>query len=358
MSKYNKVEAVAVVSNLTSGGAVVYKENIIRCLRHKYRVQIYSPEPYVENGKNKITNTLKYLKYCVIYLNKFYKNLAFKLNKKKIKKVIIFQDSYIKTPNIFKFLKHKTVYIFHEPPREFYENMKLHTENIYQIIFNILFRLPIMFIDRMNMASVETIVSNSIYSKGLLQKIYGKESIVIYPGFSKIKLKKNIRRLKNCITVGSLMRYKGHDMVIKSIGKININKPTLTIIGNGSLKRKKLLRELAKKHDVRLTILSSLSDTELSNKYRESQTYINAAQGEPFGLTSLEAIGYGCNLVTNDSGGTKELKNFFKKSVYISKNNTNDLAKKISKSLINKVSQKVDTRYFHWRKVTSRIDKI
>lgn len=352
-------ELIVVISNLTKGGAVVYMNKTIKCLKRKYKVKHYKPMPYVQNSKNKLIGLLRYFFYTTIYLSRYYKKLGIKLSQdKKIKKAIVFQDSYIKTPNIFKWLTHKSLYIFHEPPREFYENILLHSDNLYQIAFNMIFRLPIFFIDRINMAKAENIVSNSYYSKSILMKIYGKKSTVVYPGFSRIRYA-NINKKNNiCISVGSLMRYKGHDMVIKSIGKISENRPQLIIVGNGSSKRRLFLEDLAKKNGVKISIYKNINDSKLVEKYKMSHTYVNGSQNEPFGLTSLEAIGYGCSLVTNNTGGTKELLGFFRDRVHVCENNIDDMSLKICISLNQKNKTNVNMKSFSWERVANDIDKI
>lgn len=360
MSTSRKIthETIIVVSNLTSGGAVVYMNSIISKLSKHYRIIHHSPNAYMPQSKNKIYRLLEYIYYVMFYLRSYYNDLATELNKTNAKKIVVFQDSYIKTPNIFRLLNHKYVYIFHEPPREFYENMLLHTENIYNILFNMLIRLPIYFIDRYNMSHAKHLISNSQYSKSNLQKIYGKESKVVYPGFDNTISFKIPKKKYKCISVGSLLPYKGHQLVIESLGKITDGKPSLTIVGGGSNKRKVYLENLAKKNNVRLNIISSISDSQLANEYLESFTYVNGAQNEPFGLTSLEAIGYGCNLVTNDTGGTKELAFFYKDKVFVSRNNSDDMSKKIVESLAYKSKSVPDMSNFSWDSVAQSIDML
>lgn len=359
ISYKNRSEYIAVVSNLTRGGAVVYMDNVIGNLGKKYKIKHYSPKPYIQRSKSKIVEIFSYILYTTKYLSGYYKKLGIRLSlDKKIKKVIVFQDSYIKTPNIFRWLTQKSIYIFHEPPREFYENMLLHTDNIYQVAFNLFIRFPLFLIDRLNMVYTKNIVSNSYYSKHILKKIYGKESVVIYPGFLMRQTTRPRLRQNTCISVGSLMKYKGHDLVIESIGKIVENRPNLIIVGGGSIKRKLYLEDLAAKRGVNLSIYKNINDSALVRKYKSSHTYVNGSQNEPFGLTSLEAIGYGCGLVTNNTGGTKELLGFFKDLVFVCDNNSNDMANKIRLSLSKKNSVRVNMSEFGWERVARDIDNI
>lgn len=351
-------ETIAVVSNLTSGGAVVYLNELTSELQKKYKVVFHSPKPFVAHSKHKLSRLFEYIKYVYVYLPGYYNYLARHINRVKYKKTIVFQDSYIKTPNIFRQLLVKYVFVFHEPPREFYENMLLHTESIKDILFNLLFRLPVYFIDRNNMNYAKNIVSNSNFSKSVLYKIYKKESTVVYPGFKSPKPTPKPIRKNKCISVGSLLPYKGHHLVIEAIGKIRVNKPTLTVVGQGSASRKRYLLLLAKKNNVSLKIISKLSDGQLRREYYESFTYVNGAQNEPFGLTCLEAIGSGCNLVTNNTGGTKELLTFFKGKVFVSKNNSTDMSKSIIESFGSKQQSIADMGVFSWKNIAEKIEQL
>ncbi len=341
---------IAIIKNQTFGGGDRYSKQVISQLAKRYKITIFSPEPFVKE-KNKILNIIEYIRYVYWYLPNYYRMLGNRLNKDLLfENILIFQDSYRKCPDIFQTLVRKSVYILHEPPREFYERLTLHAPAIKDILFTICFRWPVYFSDRLNTKKSDVIVSNSEFSRNQIWRIYNKKSIVVYPGLTKLSNKK-FKRTNQCISVGSFLPYKGHDIVIKSLGKIDNNRPSLVLAGNGTKKQIAVLKSLAVKNNVKLKISITPNDSELGKLYLESKIYVNCAKGEPFGMTSLEAVGHGCQLVTINDCGTKEIEKFYPKIVSISENNCASVASKII------VAQKrkrisIDTSYFRWSRVT------
>lgn len=333
MSIDNKI---VIVHNLKVGGAPIMLNEIKNeLINRNLPVEVLSPDSIekVTHSNNKILN---YLNYCYRYLPKYYKKLSLNLNKSKTKLVIVFQDQYLKTPNIFKYLKIKSIYFFADPPREFYENMFNHTESVKNIIFNILFRSPVYFIDRCNIKHSKHNIAISKYIKRLLKNEYGVDSNIIYPGIRKfIKNNHGLIIRDQFLSMGNFLPYKGHEIVIKAIGGMPIaQRKKLVIVGSGSDKAMCKLEKLAKKLKVEIEIIRSCTDQELKEIYLKTAVYINGAQCEPFGLTSLEALNFGCKLVTNNTGGTKELKKFFKNNVYVSKNEVDSMSECIIKSMM------------------------
>lgn len=348
---------IAVVLNLSKGGGPIFAKHVIQEFQKKYLVDIYSPKSFSPNTKNRFLKFFKYLYYIYFYLKSYYLNLGRHISKNNYFKIVIFQDLYIKTPPIFQTLTNKNIYILHEPPREFYENIFLHTNSISQIIFTYIFRFPIYFFDRKNMRRVISVVSNSKYSKNLISRIYKKNSQVIYPGF-RFTSTKTINRQNQCLSMGGLFGYKGHEFVIRSLGLIKENRPNLVIVGNGTDEQKSFLKNLANRLSVHLKIVSNLTDNQLSKLYSSSSIYVNGAQNEPFGMTSLEAVGHGCHLVTNKTGGTKEIKEFFNDRVTICDNNVNDMALAIKSCLGITHSTNPDMEFFSWKSVSHKIESL
>ena len=348
------LDSTACISNLTKGGSVVYKDNLFKEITLK-KDQYYSPRKFIES-KTRILNIILYLKYIYFDLLVDYYKIAKKINNdKQITKVFVFQDSYLKAPYVLAFLKSKTIYILHEPPREFYEPDYYHSPTIGNKIFNRLIRFPIKYIDKYLTSRSSVIVCNSKYSKNTIKNIYKKESELIYPGVN-INRTKTIdanKRSWECISVGSLLPYKGHKEAISVLSKTQI-KPKLIIVGNGSKQEKEDLYNYAKDKSIEIKIISNISDNELSKEYSRAKIYINCAYKEPFGISSLEAILNGCLLVTNNLGGTKELKKYFLKSVYVAKNN--DIMSKIIDTLYDKkiiIPKNIDK--FKWSNIANNI---
>ena len=82
--------------------------------------------------------------------------------------LLVYHSWMVKSPSILRFTNKPKIYICHEPMREYYDSAHIQLQNTKEKIVNLL-RLPIMFLDRMNIrAKNTTIVANSNYSKELL----------------------------------------------------------------------------------------------------------------------------------------------------------------------------------------------
>jgi glycosyltransferase involved in cell wall biosynthesis len=350
------MKSIKIIKNQTVGGGDRYCNNVIAELKKNYKVQILSPESLRINSKSVIFSLWEYVKYVYFYLPHYYKKLGRSItNDKNNEIIIVFQDAYRKCPDIFQTLKLKSLYILHEPPREFYEPLNLHAPRLKDKIFTLIIRLPIYFIDRSNTKKASIIISNSKFSSENIKKIYKKKSKVIYPGLN-IFSKERLVRQYQCISVGSLLPYKGHLTLIRAVSLISKKKPSIVIVGNGSEEQKNELLLEALKNNVKLKIISNITDRTLGSLYRKSSVYVNCAYKEPFGMTSLEGLGHGCSLVTTDRCGTEELKRFFPNNIFVSNGEINDISKKIELAL-NINMTKYDYSIFSWKKVASELIK-
>jgi len=343
---------IAIISNLIRGGSVVYRDNVVDkiVLEHKE----YFPRQ-VSRSKNKLLNFVFYLKYIYFDLVIDYYRIAKILNSDiNIEKVIVFQDGYIKAPYALGFLNKKSIYVLHEPPREFYEPLSLHAPTILSKMFNFV-RIPIKFFDYYLTRKASVIISNSYYSEEVIKKTYDKQSVVIYPGIKKFLLgTKNKTRKRICISMGSLLPYKGHALTIEAISNIRKNRPVLIIIGDGTEILKKELIDYSKKLGVKLILIKEVDEKRLESLYLTARVYVNSAYKEPFGMTSLEAVSLGCYLVTIDSGGTKELKKIYKDKVQIF-SNVKNATELIENCLLFKNTIPRHEKKFDWKYVAKKI---
>ena len=329
MSRKTKV---AVVHNLTGGGAIRVLEETNKILSKYYQVEIFTPERYQVSDSSGLSKITSYLKYIYMTLPKNYRRISYDINSSKFKAVIIHHDSYLKSPTSLFDLDSKSIYILHEPPREFYEPSKYHAPLLKDKLVNFL-RLPILFIDKKAVKKATHVIVNSRFSKYEVDNIYGINSKFIYPGVSpRFHPTKNIDKINQCISVGSLLPYKGHEITISAIGRLK-TKPKLVIIGEGRESEKNKIYSYAIRQNVEVELYNDLSDEDLNIMYNRSKVFVNAAFREPFGLCSLEAIISGDRLVTVNECGTEELKEFFPDRVTVTNRNAEDIAKGIKFSL-------------------------
>ena len=345
---------IAIIHNLTGGGGLRVLVETNKILSKHYKTEIFSP-PKLKESEHQVVKVINYLTYLYKTLPEYYKKISKKINEDNFRAVIIHQDSYLKSPTSLFHLKTKTIYILHEPPREFYEPIYLHAPLLRDKLFTLL-RIPVLFLDKTAVKKAMDILVNSKFSKKRIDKLYGVNSYVVYPGVKTRSVSEIRKRRRICISVGSLLPYKGHDLTIRAIGLMK-DKPKLIVVGNGRSSEKKHLLNLAKKNKVHLEIKSDITDGQLNSIYKRSKVYVNSAYQEPFGMTSLEALSHGMNLVTVDRCGTEELKKFYKNDVTVVKRNPEYIAKGIEKMLAIKHKKQKIPNIFKWEHFASQLIK-
>lgn len=352
-----KKKKIAIVHNLSEGGSLRYLGEVNKELRNEYELLVFKPRP-LSNTSRGLLKIISYLNYCYLYLPSYYFNLAKELNNSDIYGVIVHHDFCLKTPNIFNGLKKRNIYIFHEPPREFYEPIQLHSPKLIDKIFNF-FRIPIYFIDKYSVKKARMIVANSDFSKRRIKTLYDTNSRVVYPGISNHFRKPILLKRKNqCISVGSMLPYKGHSLVIEALGLIERDRPNLVIVGLGRSDEIKEIDRLATEKKVNLRIVEHPKDNILKKIYNGSSIYVNAAFQEPFGLSSLEALSMGCKLVTVSKCGTEELKKYCKDGVYICDRNPTALKNSILKAKKSTKFKCQLPNVFTWKYAANQLIKL
>ena len=353
-----KMKKIAIIHNLSSGGAVRVLEETNKLISRKYRTKIFSPPKKNSNINNSLKNVWNYLFYVYKTLPDYYRKISIEINEGGYHAAIVHPDTYLKAPFVLLYLKTKSIYILHEPPREFYEPHFLHAPLIKDKLFSII-RIPIAILDKFSSKKSSYVVVNSKFSKNKIDKIYGVKSKIIYPGFTPklIKTRGNIMRKPFCLSIGSLLPYKGHELTIKAIGMMP-KKPQLVVVGSGREIEKNKLRELARKRGVKLCIFEKVSDKELNELYLSAMVYINSAYQEPFGLTSLEALSSGENLVTVNECGTQELKKYFGDKVEVVNRTPKSLSDGITKMIKEKNSIPRQPDVFKWNYYVGELGKL
>lgn len=348
---------VAIIHNLTGGGAFRIIVETNKILSKHYKIEVFSP-PKFKDSNYPIIKIIDYLIYLYWILPEYYKSISKEINMLGFRAAIIHPDSYLKSPTSLFYLKIKTIYLLHEPPREFYEPLHLHAPLLKDKLFTIL-RIPVVIFDKIATKKASYIVVNSRFSKDKIDKIYGVKSKVIYPGQTEtlVKTRKRIKRENLCLSVGSLLPYKGHDLTVMAIGMMS-KKPGLVIIGNGRKVEGDKLKALALERNVQLRILENVSDKELTEFYKSARVYVNSAYQEPFGMTSLEALSSGENLVTVKDCGTQELKKHFGEKVVVVDRSPKSISEGISKMIKQKNSVSKVPAIFDWNYFVNGLSKL
>lgn len=357
------MEKIAIFHNLKKGGALLLLTKLSYELKKRYIVDIftYSSEKIDKTCYNHlhyypIKNTNNILEHLLqlFELKKLNEQITRDIDNNKYNYLIIFPCLITQSPFIIKFIKNtKNLYIFTEPKREFYENTSF--DHYYpKRLAARLARLSIKIIDKINCQKAKNIVSISYFSQYILDKIYNKKSLVVQPGIQEIKVNKyKIKNNNNFLSVGLLSKIKGHDF---SINQLKGYPNTLTILGRKSEDTKKII-DSARKNKTRLNLISTESDTNKDNLYKNHALYLANQNNEPFGISTLEASQKKCYVIGKNSGGTPEiikhgLNGFlYPDNIYLAKKSV-ELTKKKQYLIL------YATCNINWKSTTDKIIKI
>ena len=189
----------------------------------------------------------------------------------------------------------------HTPPRFLYA---LETETTY--LDNPLIKfitLPatamLKFYDRRTSDKVDLFIANSENVKLRIKKVYKKDATIVYPPCSFPKKSIKTTRGSYYLVVSRLVRYKHVDLIIRAFNKLKL---PLVIIGGGKEENK--LKKMASDN---IQFLGQVSDKRLHEAYAECKALVVAAKDEDFGMTAVEAMGFGKPVVAFYSGGYKEI---------------------------------------------------
>lgn len=146
---------------------------------------------------------------------------------------------------------------------------------------------------------VDYFIANSEEVRKRIAKFYRRDSTVIYPPVGINKFKSTINNSgKYYLTGGRLTAAKNFDMVIHAFNKLML---PLKIYGSGPLERQ--LKNMAKAN---IEFLGRVDDDKMSELYSEARTFIVAQKDEDFGMTVVEAMGYGTPVIAYKGGGYLE----------------------------------------------------
>lgn len=304
---------ISIFHNLEPGGGLNYLIETTRYLHKTNQVDIYSfknnlpakiYDNYFQIKLSKTNNIFSHIVQILFELRQKNRLISNLIKQGNYQLNIIYPCLLTQAPYLLNYLDpQKTIYIFNEPKREFYEPTSYNYFSLSSTIKRFL-RLFIKYIDLHNCNSAKHIISNSKYSSGILRKIYNKKSTVIYPGLKFIKPKKiKIQNTKKIISIGVLSKIKGHDFSIKQLSGICSE---LTIIGRTS-NEASYLHDLAKKNNIKLNIISTENDKIKKKILKEHTIYLSNSIKEPFGIATLEACEEGLFVIGKKEGGTKEI---------------------------------------------------
>lgn len=365
---------IAIFHNLPSGGAKRMVSELIKELSKRHAIDVFSLTTSSKILGTDKTNCKKVFRYSagksiltfvlkgLFLLPIIHKKIANEINHGGYDLVLVNHDYIVKSPYILRYLKIPSFYICHEPPREFYEQQFLHSPLLKDKIANLI-RFPLKIIDNQNIKFANFVISNSIYSRKIINKTYNIDSTVIYPGVdTKIFRPAKMKKKNQVISIGSLLPYKGHVDTIDAISTINEGvRPTLVIVGDGRATEKNKIVRHAIARNVNIKILKHLSDEKLSILYSSSKAVVSMAYGEPFGLSIIEGMSCGIPAVVVNEGGLME-QVVTKKMGYICSRNATEFGAKITKVITDpsygKRARDGVVKNWSWSRTAESLEKI
>lgn len=312
---------LAVVHNLPHGGQMRALYHQVKQLSLKHTIDLYSlstsdnsnlslkdfiSKSYIfDYSKPKHFPQSVYNIYFV--LPTVYKKMADQINSRNYDAVLVHPCFLTQSPYILRYLKAPSLYYCPEPKREFYENFP-RVGNRLRYNLTLPFRLPLKNIDRQNAKKSTLILTNSQYSKKVIDQAFCVNAKVNYLGVdANLFSPKNIPKKNMVLSVGELSSHKGFDFIIRSLALIPVNyRPEYLIIGRMG-DETTYLKNLAKERGVSLVIKNKINDQELINHYHQSKVFLYASRHEPFGLAILEAAACGLPVLAVNEGGVSEI---------------------------------------------------
>ena len=166
---------------------------------------------------------------------------------------------------------------------------------------------PLLRWDRRAAASADLVVAGSAVARDRIHRNWGRDAEVLCPppGLSADGEQQAVAAVEPgyLLTVARLLPYKRVDVVVDAVAA----RPgaRLLVVGDGPDRERLAGRVAAAGASDRVRFLTDVSDAQLRWLYANAAALVTAAQ-EDFGLTPLEAMGFGTPVVAIDAGGFRE----------------------------------------------------
>ncbi len=152
--------------------------------------------------------------------------------------------------------------------------------------------------DVINTNRVDHLIANSNYIAKRIQKVYRRESHVIYPPVDVEKFGLETKKENYYITASRLVPYKKIDIIVEAFSRLSNEK--LLVIGDGP--EINTIKQRATKN---IEILGHVSYEEMVQYMQKAKAFIFAAE-EDFGIVPVEAQACGTPVLAFGKGGALE----------------------------------------------------
>jgi glycosyltransferase involved in cell wall biosynthesis len=151
--------------------------------------------------------------------------------------------------------------------------------------------------DTSAISHVEQIASVSGWIRDLVQRVYQRDSTVIYPPVEVDRFVPQAQRENYYISVSRLVAHKRIDLIVDAFNKLKL---PLLIVGEGPERAR-----LERRAQDNIRFLGFKSDSNVASLLNKARGYISACE-EDFGISMVEAQAAGCPVIAYGQGGALE----------------------------------------------------
>ena len=152
------------------------------------------------------------------------------------------------------------------------------------------------------------ILTNSEYSRSVIEKFLKVKPIIVYPPVpaGKFQAKKLDNREREVVSVGRFTPEKRYEFALSLADALRNTKFTIIGASSGKISKsyiKKLRRIIKKRNLTNVTLIQNAPQRELIKTLQRASVYLHSMHGEHFGISIVEAMAAGLFPVVHASGG-------------------------------------------------------
>lgn len=231
---------------------------------------------------------------------------------------------------------------------------------------------------RYSIKKAKKIITISNSSKNDIIKTYGVKAnkiAVIYPGIRKISVNERVLNMNELnkkfgiegdyiLFVGTLQPRKNISKLIEAFSKLKKQNLKLVIVGKKGWLYEDILNAPAKFGiSEKVKFLDFVNDEDLPSLYKNALCFVLPSLYEGFGLPVLEAMQYGCPVLTSNVSSLPEAGG--DGAIYFDPQNADDIAQKIEEVISNKNLREEmvkkgynQVKKFSWKKTAKETLKV
>jgi glycosyltransferase involved in cell wall biosynthesis len=309
---------VALIHNLSSGGARrTMHEHQLRlgeevteyCLQTATPVtpdaQVVSFVPLADRVRPLLRPVPRHVD--LLLLSRAWRATAEAVNRSASDVVLVHPCQFLQAPTAMRWLTAPSVYFCHEPRRVDYEQeaaarVNRSTRRLYGALHRAERQL-----DRSAVAAAGTLLTNSRFTAGRIERAYGRRAEPVPLGVADIFREPTPARARvHLLSVGTLIAGKGHDLAIRAAALARERRQLIVVAPSERGGEAARLESLALEQGVDLRIRVGVTDAELRDLYHGAAATLYLAREEPLGLVSMEAQACGSPVIVSDEGGLPE----------------------------------------------------